>query len=243
MGVHCTATREWKMITHVARAGNSIVRYGGIVFFSSCHRLTGMKTLAKILATFFLVALALFFTGCSAPVPVPVPVSPGQTTEFTPQPTATADTAFLSLYTQSSGDVAARILNVNSKFYTSSTDAGLTYSPANLRMAALDMSTTADAYHNTMLGLKNFASQSNELKRNEYLGYLNSISTAGKDIADASSAESTNQYRLAMNYAEMARTALDRIEGVPDPQSADAIETMQLHLDDYIQIMRGKLQT
>jgi hypothetical protein len=200
-----------------------------------------MNNLANILATCILVTFTLLLAGCSAPVPVPVPVAAPETTQFTPQPTVTADTTFLSLYSQSSGDVAARILNVNSKFYSSSTNAGLSYSPANLRMAALDMSSTADAYHTTMLGLKNFADQANELKRNEYLGYLTSISTAGKDIADATSAESTNQYRLAMNYAEMARTALDRIEGVPDQQTRDAIDAMKLHLDDYIRMMREKL--
>ena len=200
-----------------------------------------MKILAKVLAICLLVTLPLFFTGCSVPVPVPAPGSPGQTTGFTPQPTVTADTAFLSLYAQSSGDVAARILNVNSKFYSSSTDAGRTYSPATLRMAALDLSSTAEGYHASMLALKNFGSQANELKRNEYLGYLTSISTAGEDIAEAASAENSNQYALAMNFAGLARTALDRIEGVPDPQSMDAITSMKILLDDYIQRMRERL--
>ena len=198
-----------------------------------------MNIHGTIPALMLILSLSLILAGCSAPLPVPGGAPP--TTGPPATQTASGDSAFSSLYSQSSVDVAARILNVNSKFYSSSTDAGVTYSPANLRMAALDMSSTAEGYHTSMIGIMNFATQANELKRNEYLGYLTSISTAGKDIAEAASAENSNQYALAMNFATLARTALDRIEGVPDQESRDAITSMKAHLDDYIQRMRDKL--
>jgi hypothetical protein len=196
-----------------------------------------MNTPAKILVTMVILTLSLILAGCS----VPAPGETQPTTGPTVLPTASGDSAFSSLYSRSSVDVVAKILDVNSKFYSSSTNAGLNYSPATLRMAALDMSSTADGYHTSMLALKNFANQDNELKRNEYLGYLTTISIAGDDIAEAASAESTNQYALAMNYAGLARTALDRIEGVPDQSSRDAVVSMKIHLDNYIQRLRERL--
>jgi hypothetical protein len=199
-----------------------------------------MNDPVKILVIMTILSVSIILAGCSAPVPVPG-LAPS-TTAPPAQPTVPGDSAFTSLYTQSSADVAAKILDVNSRFYSSSTDAGLTYSPASLRMAALDMSSTAEKYHTSMIGIMNFANQANELKRNQYLGYLTSISTAGDDIAEAASAESSNQYALAMNYAGLARTALDRMEGVPDQPSKDAIVTLKVHLDDYIQRMREKLR-
>jgi hypothetical protein len=208
-------------------------------FYLLSTELKGMTTPVKILVMMVVVSLTLILAGCSVPVSVPAATQP--TTGPAVQPTASGDSAFSSLYSQSSTDVAAKILDVNSKFSSSSTNAGFTYSPANLRMAALDMSATAEGYHTSLLGIRNFANQGNELKRNEYLGYLTSISTAGNDIAEAASAESTSQYALAMNFAGLARTALDRIDGVPDQPSRDAIAAMKVQLDDYIRMMRERL--
>jgi len=208
-------------------------------FYLLSTELKDMTTPVKILVMMAAVSLALILAGCS--VPVPGPAATQSTTGPSVQPTASGDSAFSALYSRSSTDVAAKILDVNSKFSSSSANAGLTYSPANLRMAALDMSATAEGYHTSMLAIRNFANQGNELKRNEYLGYLTSISIAGNDIAEAASAESTSQYALAMNFAGQARTALDRIEGVPDQSSQYAITAMKAQLDDYIRIMRERL--
>jgi len=208
-------------------------------FYLLSTELKDMTTPVKILVMMAAVSLALILAGCS--VPVPGPAATQSTTGPSVQPTASGDSAFSALYSRSSTDVAAKILDVNSKFSSSSANAGLTYSPANLRMAALDMSATAEGYHTSMLAIRNFANQGNELKRNEYLGYLTSISIAGNDIAEAASAESTSQYALAMNFAGQARTALDRIEGVPDQSSQYAITAMKAQLDDYIRMMRERL--
>jgi hypothetical protein len=145
------------------------------------------------------------------------------------------------MHDQSAKELQGMMGVVNSRFPTAAVNSGQVYSPATLRQAALGMKDTADKYQSSLLTLKDFQNTETEIKRNEYLGYLSGLSSAGSSIAEAAAAESMGQYALAMNYAERAETSLERIDGIPDPGSAHEIQVMKVNLDDYARIMREKL--
>lgn len=153
----------------------------------------------------------------------PLPVTTGQ------EPN---DGEFLVTYEDSASDIESRLESVNANFFPATQNAGITYSPSKLRLTALDMKNTAEQYHQVLIKIENFAGKENEFLRNEYLGYLSSIKAAGGNIADAAQAEGAHDYRLAMDYAERAKTSLERIEGVPDGNHEALILVMRGNLED-----------
>ena len=187
----------------------------------------------------FLLSLALFSAGCTLPVDIPVPTT--QQTQVTSAPSTTipVPSEFPALYDRSAGEISTLLQAVNGNMFTAS---GAAYSPARLNLAARDLRDTAEHYHTVMIGIKKFDNKNDELKRNQYLTYLNGMVSAGNNIGDAAVAEGNNQYSLAMNYAELAKKALVNIEGVPDRRSQDVIVTTKVYLDDYIQMMREKIR-
>lgn len=188
--------------------------------------------LVTVAALLFLVLLS----GCSAPL------SPGglRPAEGTTRPSG-SDAEFVSVYDQSSKELLEEMRIVNSRFQSAAVNAGQVYSPATLRQAALDMKETADSYHASLLALEDFSSRETEIRRNDYLGYLSELSFSGSSIAEAAAAESTGQYALAVNYAGLAGTSLDRIEGIPNQELQHEIEVMKVQLEDYAWILREKL--
>ena len=46
-----------------------------------------------------------------------------------------------------------------------------------------------------------------------------------------------------MNYAELAKTTLERIEGVPDADHQAQIEVMKVNLEDMITRMKGAISS
>jgi ABC-type phosphonate transport system ATPase subunit len=192
-----------------------------------------------VIGLVLLVSLALLSAGCTLPVNIPVPAT--QETQATSVPSATIPVPgeFPGLYDRSAGEIATLLQAVNGNMFTAS---GAAYSPARLNLAARDLRDSAERYHTVMIGIKKFDSKNDELKRNQYLTYLNGMVSAGNNIGDAAVAEGNNQYSLAMNYAELAKKALVNIEGVPDRRSQDIIVTTKVYLDDYIQRMREKIK-
>lgn len=190
-----------------------------------------------ILATISALLFLILISGCSAPL------SPGgsRPSAGTMGP-AGSDSVYITVHDQSAGELLGAMRVVNSRFPTAAVNSGQVYSPATLRQAAFGMKETADKYHSSLLTLKDFQNTETEIKRNEYLGYLAGISSAGGSIAEGAAAESTGQYALAMNYAERAETGLERIDSIPDPGSAQEIQVMRVQLDDYARIMREKLR-
>jgi hypothetical protein len=182
-----------------------------------------------------LLFLALL-SGCSAPLP-----TGGSGPAASPTRPAGSDSVYLTVHDQSANELSGLMRVVNSRFPTAAVNSGQVYSPATLRQAALEMKDTADKYQSSLLALNDFRNTETEIKRNEYLGYLTGLSSAGSSIAEAAAAESTGQYALAMNYAERAETSLERIDSIPDPASAHEIQVMRVQLDDYARIMREKL--
>lgn len=188
--------------------------------------------LALISVTLFLVLIS----GCS------VPLSPGGSRPAAgPTGPAGSDSEYLAVHDQSSRELLGLMQVTNSRFPTAAVNTGQVYSPATLRQAGLGMKNTADKYQSSLLTLEDFSHTETEIQRNEYLGYLSGLSSAGSSIAEAAAAESTGQYALAMNYAERAETSLERIDGIPDPASAHEIQVMRVQLEDYARIMREKL--
>jgi hypothetical protein len=154
---------------------------------------------------------------------------------------AGSDSVYLTVHDQSAKELSGLMQVVNSRFPTAAVNSGQVYSPATLRQAALEMKNTADKYQSSLLTLKDFQNTETEIQRNNYLGYLSGLSSAGSSIAEAAAAESTGQYALAKNYAERAETSLERIDAIPDTASAHEIQVMRVQLDDYARIMREKL--
>jgi ABC-type phosphonate transport system ATPase subunit len=142
------------------------------------------------------------------------------------------DREFLVMYGDSASDIESRLESVNANFFPATQNAGITYSPSKLRVAALEMKNTAEQYHQVLLKIENFEDKENEFLRNEYLGYLSSITSAGGNIAEAAQAEGAHDYGLSMNYAERAKTSLERIEGVPDANHEALIMVMRGNLED-----------
>ena len=188
-----------------------------------------------------LIAIVLATCGCTT-----TPTSPGtplseQAPTLAPQ--GADDTQFLTMYANSASDIESKLDSVNANFYPAAQNTGITYSPSKLRLSALDLKNSAEQYHTSMLKIEKFAGKENEYLRNEYLGYLSSIKTAGGNIAEAAQAEGANDYRLAMNYAELAKTTLERIEGVPDADHQAQIEVMKVNLEDMITRMKGAISS
>jgi hypothetical protein len=192
-----------------------------------------------IIGLVLLVSFSLFSAGCTIPVEIPVPTTQETQPSSVPSGTIAATGEFPGLYDQSAGEIATLLQAVNENMFTA---AGSQYSPARLNLASRDLRNTAEKYHKVMIGIKKFDSKDDELKRNQYLTYLNGMISAGNNIGDAATAEGNNQYSLAMNYAELAKKALVNIEGVPDRRSQETIVITKVYLDDYIQRMREKIK-
>lgn len=183
-----------------------------------------------------LIAIMLASSGCTTTSP---PASTPQAEHTLTVATPVADDSqFLTMYANSASDIESKLGSVNANFYPATQNTGITYSPSKLRLAALDLKDSAEQYHTSMLKIEKFASKENEYLRNEYLGYLSSIKTAGGNIAEAAQAEGANDYRLAMNYAELAKTSLERIEGVPGTDHQAQITVMKVNLEDMITRMK-----
>jgi hypothetical protein len=192
-----------------------------------------------IIGLILLVSLALLSAGCTLPVNIPVPGTQETQVTTVPSSSTPVPSEFPGLYDQSAGEILTRLQAVNTNMFTAP---GSAYSPARLNLAARDLRNTAEHYHSVMIGIKKFDSKDDELKRNQYLTYLNGMITTGNNIGDAAVAEGNNQYSLAMNYAELAKKALVNIDGVPDRRAQDTIVTTKVYLDDYIQRMREKIK-
>jgi len=189
-----------------------------------------------------LVAVTLAACGCTTPA-APPETSPMEATAPMTASQEPDDMEFITMYTNSASDIESKLGSVNENFYPATQNTGITYSPSKLRLAALDLKNSAEQYHTTLLKIENFASKENEYLRNDYLGYLASIRTAGGNIAEAAQAEGANDYRLAMNYAELAKTTLERIEGVPDRNHEAQIMVMKVNLDDMITRMKEAISS
>ena len=207
-------------------------------FIAGHHYYNFMWQNGKILGLLVVVTALIFSAGCTSSdigpaTPVITPVAT----------TGTGDETFLSIYDASLIVIENGLKDVDANLYSSVSNAGITYSPSKLRLAALDLKNAADNYHTSLLKIEDFAIKENEYKRNEHLKYLSTIGTVGGNIAEAAQAEGDNDYRLAMNYVEMGRTHLQRIEGVPNQAHRDLIGVMKVHLDDYVQRMRDEISS
>lgn len=185
-------------------------------------------------------AVLLATCGCTTtPSPPATTTENGQAVQtHTVAEQGNADMEFLTIYENSAATIVSRLELVNSHFYPATQDIDLTYSPSKLRLAALDVRDTAEEYHTALLKIEKFENKENEYLRNEYLGYLSSIRTVGENIAEAALAEGAGDYKLAMNYAELAKTSLERIGGVPDEGHEIQITVMESNLLDMITRMK-----
>lgn len=176
------------------------------------------------------IVCAIAACGCTT---TPAPPETPRADETLPVTTGQEpDGEFLVMYGDSASAIESRLESVNANFFPATQNAGITYSPSKLRVAALEMKDTADQYHELLIKIESFEDKENEFLRNEYLGYLSSIKAAGGNIADAAQAEGAHDYGLAMNYAERAKTSLERIEGVPDADHEAMIMVMRGNLED-----------
>ena len=176
------------------------------------------------------IVCAIAACGCTT---TPAPPETPRADETLPVTTGQEpDGEFLVMYGDSASAIESRLESVNANFFPATQNAGITYSPSKLRVAALEMKNTAEQYHELLIKIENFEDKENEFLRNEYLGYLSSIKAAGGNIADAAQAEGAHDYGLAMNYAERAKTSLERIEGVPDADHEAMIMVMRGNLED-----------
>ena len=176
------------------------------------------------------IVCAIAACGCTT---TPAPPETPRADETLPVTTGQEpDGEFLVMYGDSASAIESRLESVNTNFFPATQNAGITYSPSKLRVAALEMKDTADQYHELLIKIESFEDKENEFLRNEYLGYLSSIKAAGGNIADAAQAEGAHDYGLAMNYAERAKTLLERIEGVPDADHEAMIMVMRGNLED-----------
>ncbi len=176
------------------------------------------------------IVCAIAACGCTT---TPAPPETPRADETLPVTTGQEpDREFLVMYGDSASDIESRLESVNANFFPATQNAGITYSPSKLRVSALEMKNTAEQYHELLIKIESFEDKENEFLRNEYLGYLSSIKAAGGNIADAAQAEGAHDYGLAMNYAERAKTSLERIEGVPDADHEAMIMVMRGNLED-----------
>ena len=176
------------------------------------------------------IVCAIAACGCTT---TPAPPETPRADETLPVTTGQEpDGEFLVMYGDSASDIESRLESVNANFFPATQNAGITYSPSKLRVSALEMKNTAEQYHELLIKIESFEDKENEFLRNEYLGYLSSIKAAGGNIADAAQAEGAHDYGLAMNYAERAKTSLERIEGVPDADHEAMIMVMRGNLED-----------
>ncbi|MDD5047614.1 MAG: hypothetical protein PHH09_01655 [Methanoregulaceae archaeon] len=176
------------------------------------------------------IVCAIAACGCTT---TPAPPETPRADETLPVTTGQEpDGEFLVMYGDSASAIESRLESVNANFFPATQNAGITYSPSKLRVSALELKNTADQYHELHIKIESFEDRENEFLRNEYLGYLSSIKAAGGNIADAAQAEGAHDYGLAMNYAERAKTSLERIEGVPDADHEAMIMVMRGNLED-----------
>ena len=176
------------------------------------------------------IVCAIAACGCTT---TPAPPETPRADETLPVTTGQEpDGEFLVMYGDSASAIESRLESVNTNFFPATQNAGITYSPSKLRVSALELKNTADQYHELHIKIESFEDRENEFLRNEYLGYLSSIKAAGGNIADAAQAEGAHDYGLAMNYAERAKTSLERIEGVPDADHEAMIMVMRGNLED-----------
>lgn len=176
------------------------------------------------------IVCAIAACGCTT---TPAPPETPRADETLPVTTGQEpDGEFLVMYGDSASAIESRLESVNANFFPATQNAGITYSPSKLRVSALELKNTADQYHELHIKIESFEDKENEFLRNEYLGYLSSIKAAGGNIADAAQAEGAHDYGLAMNYAERAKTSLERIEGVPDADHEAMIMVMRGNLED-----------
>lgn len=150
------------------------------------------------------------------------------------------DSAYLSMYESSEGDIATKLEKMNRCFPASTAVRNVPYRVTDLRTSALELKNAADLYHTSMIKIESFGKKENELQRNEYLKYLATIRKSAADIAGAAESELNGEFALAQTYAESAQNSLQNIDGIPGTTHETLLKEIRASLDDYIQKMRER---
>lgn len=181
--------------------------------------------------------ILVFSAGCTVPDTL---VSSSRVSEGASSGQGSLDSAYLSMYENSEGDIATKLEKMNRCFPASTAVRNVPYMVTDLRTSALELKNAADTYHTAMIKIESFDEKENELQRNEYLKYLATIRKTAADIAGAAEGELNGDFALAQTYAESAQNSLKNIDGIPGATHETLLKEIHASLDDYIQKMRER---